>query len=276
MKKLLYLFSATLLALASCTNDYDGSCVKKNDVNPIKNDTISPPKTDSIPIVIMEPFLLKKLVHTYTNGEVSTLELSYKDNKILSDRDGSNTTLYTYTGDVITKIEKADLSGDVYLTKEYVYANGKVDYILSNEFGNYYKTKYHYNSDGSVFYYKLNSDSLGTDGQDTGISGRYTFSEGNLITDQFYNGSYESLITFEYDSKNNPRLNILGFNLLIDTNEMSSSNNIIKRIGDVEDSGTIMTTIFSHEYNENGYPVKTTQTLQIGHVITKETSTYSY
>lgn len=276
MKKLFYLFSATLLAFASCTNDYDATCLRKDDGNPIKNDTISPPKTDSIPVVIVEPILLKKLVHTYSGGQISVLDVLYNDTKIVSDKDGSNVTSYTYTGDVITKIEKLDNSGNVYFTKEYVYANGKVDYIFSNEFGSYFKTKYLYNPDGSIFYSKLKSDSLRNDGEDTGITGRYTFSEGNLIQSQNYSGSTETVTTYEYDTKNNPRLNILGFNLLIDAYDLSAFNNVIKRTIKMNNPEATVTTIYNYEYDANGYPVKTNETKQIGDVITTETSAYTY
>lgn len=277
MKKSLYLFSAALLVFVSCTSDYENSCIKKNDLNPVKNDTVSPPKTDSIPVVIVEPVLLKKLAHTFANGEVSTVEILYKDNKIVSDGDRNNFTYYTYTGNVITKIEKADLSGDIYSTKEYFYKNGQIDYIFISEFGNYYKMKYVYNSDGSVFYYKLNSDSSGNDGEDTGISGRYVFSKGNLIQNQYYTGSTEVITTYEYDSKNNPRLNTLGIDLLVDY-EVYGVNNPIKKTVKATNGNNVMiqTITYSYEYDANGYPVKRTETSQIGDVITTETSTYSY
>jgi hypothetical protein len=270
MKKSLYLFSAALLVFVSCTNDYENSCIKKNDNNP---------KTDSIPDVVVGPILLKKLAHTYANGNVSTVELQYNDTKIVSDKDGSNITNYTYENDVVKKIEKSDASG-VYLTNEYFYANGKLDYIFSNEFGNYYITKYVYNSDGSVFYDKLNSDSLKNDKGDTPISGRYTFSGGNLITDQYYNGSFESVTTYEYDSKNNPRVNVLGFDLLIDNNQgFAVKNNVIKKTtkNNVDPNNTLVETIvYVYEYDASGYPTKRTEVKQAGGQTTTEISIYSY
>ena len=278
MKKLLYLFSTGLLVFTSCTNDYDASCFRKDDGNPIKSDTISPPKTDTIPVVIVEPVLLKKLVHTYPNGLTQTIELSYEGNKIVSDKDESNLTFYTYTGDVITKIEKADLSG-TYITKEYFYANGKLDYILSKEFGNYYKTKYAYNADGSIISYsRINSDSSGNDGDNTPVSGKYTFSEGKLIRHQINNGSNEAVTTFEYDSKNNPRLNILGFDLLIDMNQLFAFNNVVKKVVTSKNptATTTVETTYSYEYDANGYPVKMIQTTTSGDTITTESSDFSY
>ncbi|PIF31945.1 hypothetical protein CLU81_2456 [Flavobacterium sp. 9] len=278
MKKSLYLFIAALLVFVSCTNDYDSSCVKKNDSNPVKNDTISPPKTDTIPVVIVEPILLKKQGHTYANGNETTLELSYNGNKIVSDKDVSNVTNYTYTGDLITKIEKADISGNVYLTKEYFYANGKLDYVFSNEFGNYYLTKYVYNSDGSVFYHRVNSDSLKNDKGETSITGKYVFSKGNLIAEYFYNGAFESVITYEYDSKNNPRVNVLGSDLLADNNlGFGVKNNVIKRTSKNNNPDNVVETItYTYEYDVNGYPTNRTEVKQVGVQITTETSTYSY
>ena len=281
MKKSLYLFSAALLVFVSCTSDYENSCIKKNDSNPVKNDTISPPKTDTIPVVV-EPILLKKLVHTYANGDETTVDLLYNDTKIISDKEGSNVTTYTYDGDVVKKIEKADVSDGVYISNEYFYANGKLDYIFSNEFGNYYITKYTYNNDGSVFYNKINSDSLKNDKGDTPISGRYTFSEGNLIMHQYYNGAYESVITYLYDSKNNPRVNVLGFDLLVDSNQgFAVKNNVIKKTtknNSNPDNTLVETEVvsYTYEYDANGYPTKRTEVTQTGNKTTTETSSYSY
>lgn len=274
MKKSLYLFSAALLVFVSCTNDFDSSCIKKNDEKPIKNDTISPPKTDSVPVVTVEPILLKKLVHSYANGKETTLELLYNNNKIVSDNDQSNLTTYTYSGDVISKMQKTDNLGNVYLIKDYVYKNGKMDYFFSNEFGNFYKTKFIYNSDGSVFYHQLKSDSLGNEGDETGVSGRYTFVDGNLKTTQYFNGATENSVTYEYDSKNNPRLNILGFDLLID-NQVFANNNVIKKTTKNKDT-VVETVIYSYDYDAKGYPVKRTEVTQFGNQTTTETSTYSY
>ncbi|WP_337967814.1 hypothetical protein [uncultured Flavobacterium sp.] len=278
MKKSLYLFSAALLVFVSCTNDYDGFCAKKNDLDPIKNDTISPPKKDSIPAVIVEPILLKKQGHTYADGDETTLELLYNDNKIVSDRDGSNVTNYTYTGGVITKTEKADLSGNVYLTSEYFYANGKLDYVFNKEFESYYITKYVYNTDGSIFYHKLNSNNLRSEGEETGITGRYAFSNGNLSSVQSYNGTFESVITYEYDSKNNPRVNVLGFDSLVDNNfGFGVKNNVIKRTSKNNNPNNVVETVtYTYEYDTNGYPTKRTEVKQVGSKITTETSTYSY
>ncbi|MCD0469290.1 hypothetical protein [Flavobacterium sp. JAS] len=266
MKKILFLVSGTLLLLTSCTNDYDASCLAKNNVGPIKNDTISPPKTDSIPVIV-EPILLKKLVHNYANGASSTIDLSYDGTKVIKDVNDSNFTYYTYTGDIITKIEKADLAGDVYYSEAYFYANGKVDYVLSTEFGKYYKTKYVYNNDGSIFFTKWNSDSLGNEGEQTTISGRYVFSGGNMIQKQ------------SYDAKNNPRLNTSGSNLLTGLNQLFSANNVTRRVTTAKNNDVITqtgTTTYSYEYDANGYPTKSTETLQIGDTITTETSVYSY
>lgn len=276
MKKLFYLFSATLLALTSCTNDYEGSCsVNKNE------DPISPPKTDSIPVVV-EPILLKKLVYNYVGASSGMTDIAYDGTKVVTDSGEFNRTVYTYTGDVITKMENVYLSGEVYYTEEYFYKDGKIDYVLSKEFGNYYKTKYLYNNDGSVFFSKFDSDSLGNEGDDTGLSGRYVFSGGNLIQKQTYNGSYESFSTYEYDTKNNPRLNVLGSNLLIGLNQLFAANNVIKRTTTATNAGVVTSTgtsNYSYEYDANGYPVKSTETSQIsqtGDKITTVISEYTY
>lgn len=274
MKKLLCLLGVGL-ALISCTNDFDSSCYKKDDKDPIKNDTVSPVKPDTIPVVV-EPILLKKLTHTYENGNTPTIESLYDGTKIVSDKDASNLTYYTYAGDVITKIEKADLSGNVYITKQYSYANGKLDYVLNNEFGIYSKIKYHYNDDGSIFYEKLTSDSAGNDLAKTPITGRLTFANGNLVKNQFYNGATETVTTYEYDSKNNPRLNIKGFDYLLDMPGVYAVNNVVKSVFKSNVDSLVETKTYSYEYDAKGYPVKSTQTLEKGGNITTETAGFNY
>lgn len=282
MKKLIYLFGASVLVFGSCTNDFDSSsCMKKDNVDPIKNDTISPPKTDTIPLpntdsipVVVEPILLKKLTQNYPNSYSPTIDFLYDGTKIVSDRDPSNTTEYNYTGDLITKIKKSYNSGEVYLTKEYFYnTDKKVDYILIEQFGKYYKMKYTYTNDGTVFYRKFNSDSAGNEEKDPIMTGRYYFSNGNLIKDDQYTS--ESVVIYEYDSKNNPRLNILGFNLLPDLEQEFSINNVTKRT--ISTNNIISSsTSYTYEYNADGYPVKVTRTSQIGDKVTTDTSSFSY
>lgn len=82
MKKLLYLFSAVALTLTSCSSEDDSNNSSGT--------------------------LLTKIIETYDDGTVETTDFEYNGNKIVSvssDLDLRDETIYTYTGDLITKEE---------------------------------------------------------------------------------------------------------------------------------------------------------------------------
>jgi hypothetical protein len=163
---------------------------------------------------------------------------TYDGNKIVSEiTDGRWKSVFTYTGDLITKIESFDY-GELYYTTDYTYTNGKLAsrFIKNIEIQHPYSymTYYVHNTDGTVSYSSSNGN------------GKLTFKDGNLVNDGF--------ITYEYDTKNNPFRNILGINVLSldDDSEVSfidvSKNN---RIKSTENGHSVTQTI---TYNSNGYP----------------------
>ena len=82
MKKLFYLFSAIALTLTSCSSEDDSNNASGT--------------------------LLTKIIETYDDGTVETIRFEYNGNKITrqySDLDDRDETIYTYTGDLITKEE---------------------------------------------------------------------------------------------------------------------------------------------------------------------------
>ena len=82
MKKLLYLFSAVALLLTSCSSDDDDSSSSGT--------------------------LLTKIIETYDDGTIENITYTYNGNKIVkisSDLDLRDETIYTYSGDLITKEE---------------------------------------------------------------------------------------------------------------------------------------------------------------------------
>lgn len=104
MKKLLYLFTASLLVFTSCSND--------------DNDSSDPASS----------ILVKKITKIASDGDFSTENYLYNGNKVVSmtEADGS-VTKYTYTGDLIAKIEDFDETGTLNLTTNYNYVNGRLD-----------------------------------------------------------------------------------------------------------------------------------------------------
>jgi hypothetical protein len=85
MKKLALAFSALILILTSCSSSSDDS-------------TSTPVDTSSV--------LLKKVIETYGDGSVETTDFVYNGNKIVSIiSDFGDKTVFTYTGELITKEE---------------------------------------------------------------------------------------------------------------------------------------------------------------------------
>ncbi|MFH7015070.1 hypothetical protein [Flavobacterium sp. FlaQc-47] len=278
MKKLIYLFSATLLVLTSCTDDY--AIINQNGGTVVPETPIVPdtPVVPDVPVVVESNFV-KKIIHTYKDGTTSTIDLVYDGNKIVSETDqGGYKTNYIYTGDLITRIEKQDANGQVYLFKEYNYEAGKLKYILRNEFGNYYKTELLYNSNNSIWFSEFTSDSNGTALESTGRTGTYILKEGNLIKNEQYLGSSQDVSTFEYDSKKSPKSNVLGYNLLVDNDFDQSVNNPITciNIGGLSNNLQTMTWTYNYEYNENGYATVRIEKIKKGDSIFVETTQYFY
>jgi hypothetical protein len=245
MKKLLYLFSASLLVLTSCSSDDSNS---------------SEPT----------PILLKKMSYV-SSGESYTLDFTYSGNKIVSNVDSyGDKTTFIYTGDLITKIVDTDDKGDVDYTTEFTYTNGKLTSEISLESGDAYKykTKYVHNTDGTISFEEFRVAVATGVEQEYGYIGKYTFKDGNLVKkEKSYYGS-ESFTTYEYDAKNHPIKNVLGFNLLLDDEE-SSINNIVKRT--YSNSADIYTN--TYKYNAEGFP---TEQKSFNNGALDGTSTFTY
>ncbi len=72
------------------------------------------------------PVLVKKIIHTYSATDIETLTYKYDGNKIVSESsDGGFVANYTYTGNVITKIEER-VNNQFQSSREYTYVDGKV------------------------------------------------------------------------------------------------------------------------------------------------------
>ncbi|OAZ05336.1 hypothetical protein [Flavobacterium succinicans] len=228
MKKLLSLLGATLLVLASCSTD----------------DTNSSNPTASI--------LVKKM-STVNNGKTYTQDFTYSGNKIVStvDSDG-NKTAYTYTGDFITKIVDTDNKGAVDYTIEFSYTNSKLTSKTTYESGAQYKyrTKYVHNTDGTISYEEFRTAVATGVEQEYGYIGKYTYKGGNLIKNEYLYYGSENTASYEYDTKNTPFKNVLGFNLLLE--EDMTSNNIVK-ITYSKSKDVISNTYI---YNADGFPTE--------------------
>lgn len=173
---------------------------------------------------------------------------TYNGNKIVSDiYDGKSKNIYTYTGDLITKVESYDYDKLTY-TMDYTYTNGKLTSIKEQE-PSYpsVTTNFIHNTDGTISY---SSNGNG--------KGKLTFKDGNQIENasEGDNGTE----TYEYDNKNNPFKNVLGVSaLLFNYKERgahlnAAKNNYIKRTDIYNGTTSILSTSII-TYDTNGYPV---------------------
>lgn len=252
MKKILCLVSAAFLVLSSCSSDSDSA------------------KESSI--------LVKKVIYTDSDG-ATTSDVTYNGNKIVKSTDSDGEfTVYTYTGDVITKSESFDADGKSEYSTEYTYVGGKLASSVrksasDTEYNR--KTKYTHNADGTIAYEEFRVNiATGVEGE-YGYIGKYTYANGNLVKEEnSYYGS-ESVITSEYDTKNNPFKNITGFSLLIGDHS-SNSNNVLKRTFNSKGSSTPTVETYIFEYDSKNYPTKMTTKTQSGTSVITETTEFIY
>ena len=245
MIKLLYLFSASLLVLSSCSSDDDTTAT----------------------------VLLKKASYVST-GESFTTDFTYSGNKLVSwvDSFGDKKT-FTYTGDLITKIVDTDDKGNVDYTTEFTYTNGKLTSEISLETGDdyKYKTKYVHNTDGTISFEEFRVAVATGKEEKYGDIGKYTFKNGNLVKkEKSYYGTNSSE-TYEYDAKNNPFKNVVGFNLFVNDEEGAYVNNIVKRT--YSNSTDTYTNTYEYKYNAEGFP---TEQKDFYNGASDGTTTYTY
>ncbi|GAA3729556.1 MULTISPECIES: hypothetical protein [Flavobacterium] len=229
MKKILCLFGALALVLTSCSSDDSSS-----------------DSSDGV--------LLKKTVIKNTEGDTYTINYKYDGNKIVSaiDDTGDSNMYYTYTGNLITKIEFKYPDGTIDQVNTYSYnADGKLTTFLRVEpnmdWG--HKEVYTYNTDGTITVKSYSGDS------------ESQTSEGSTSTIKFVNGEVSEIISessseshkYTYDNKNNPMKNILGMDKIafVDGEGSGVKFNILT---DTSDGDLWTNSTFT--YNESGYPVK--------------------
>lgn len=224
MKKLLLLFGALALTLASCSSDDNSS--------------------DSV--------LLKKVILTGEGGK-TTVNYTYDGNKIVSIVDDTKeiNMHYTYTGDLITKLEFRLPDGSVEQTNTYTYGtDGKLATFLRVELDDDqlrgHKEVYTYNADGTISV-KLYSgdDKTQTLESDTSII-------------KFVNGEVSEITStnspdhkYTYDSKNNATKNVLGLDKIafVDGEGVGVFHNELSDISEGETWST-----YTYTYNADGYP----------------------
>jgi hypothetical protein len=219
--------------------------------------------TDSTEVVI--PLII--LPKTQTSSENGWyLEYDYNGRKLIESRLWINNVyqskiIYTYTGDLITKLEQFGETGDVVNDE----SNSGGSYYFYSNAGKLIERQTFYFEDGNevisrITNYAYNPDETTTErwGDEIII---YSFSNNEITSVQTSNGVENSTSTIILDEKNNPFKNVLGYNK-IDIPTFSQQNLIYyKRI---YSSGiTENETVMEYTYNSDNYPTTKKQITRI-------------
>jgi hypothetical protein len=248
MKKLLLLFCATGLVLTSCSNDGDD------------NATSAISDIPTIPIIpTVETVILpktEKYTSTTHSEDNSTSTYTYDENKIVSlVSDAGHKTLFTYTGNLITKTEYYE-ENVLVTTTVFTYENNKLKSYLETPAGNSSKRRkdYTYNANGTI---STATFLISTDQVETlDSSSIFTLdTNGNVVKVEFN----DSTNLIEYDTKNNPFKNILGYTQLLDSEafdqEVNTVNNFSK-LTEKEGETIVGTHIYENTYDANNFLTK--------------------
>jgi len=255
MKKILYLFSVLVFALSSCSGD------EENSANPVlpENNYILPKK-----IVVTEGAEKFESVYVYNGNKIVSITYNTGEKSV-----------YTYTGDFITKTENFKADGKINSQVEYTYDGGKLVSELSAQIGGdrlgKYRTVYFHSSSTSVTcteYVSFPDVNGGAETREGELERVMTFSGGNLVKrfspGGMINGVHQvDEVNYEYDTKNSPFKNILGYNLLI--GYTSLVNNITKLAVKNNPDSIIKEYVsnYAYEYNDKGYPTKRVETYSL-------------
>ncbi|SFD11411.1 hypothetical protein [Flavobacterium phragmitis] len=247
MKKLLILFTALSFIAISCSSE-DGSS---------SGDTSVLPQT--ISFIYPGAYL----------GRNGTSTLSFNGNKIVSTINEYSKTVFTYTGDVITKQEVFDVDEQGKETKTdevvYTYENGKLktrifkENITDQYPDGYYIEKVVYNhiSNESISFINYNVD-RDTKAEIKSSEGSLTYKNGNLIKEQRTSNSVTITREYEYDTKNNPLKNVAGFKLLLNEISEVGQNNVVKTTAKSSEHSNTAVYLTTYDYNDKDYPTKHT------------------
>lgn len=252
MKKIFYLVSVSLLFLVSCSSDSS---------------------TDN---TTSQNLLLKKI----TEGDVvfggTVSNFTYNGNKLVEIRrtnDGDVwSDVYTYTGDLITKIEKFDVydAGTPSETTQLL-STDEFQYNANNQLVQFKTTTpdsdaervttYVYNADNTVSLSQI-ENSPGNPSQSL-KTGTITVQNGEIVRLQIVKQFDSYTQNYTYDAKNSIFKNVLGYDKLIFTH-------IIGKQGSLTWVDTIIGGIahnfanggeFAYTYNSDNYPLTAEQSM---------------
>ena len=248
MKRILCIFGALALLLSSCSSDEKSS--------PVEIDSTLP----------------KTISYIYPSPQLGTNNkntASYNGNKLISLVSEDSKKVFTYEGDVIVKQEVFDVDGNGKELKSaevsYTYENGKLktkvtreDFTVEYPNGYYIdKVVFTHTSNEVISYvnYSVNKD---TKAETKNSEGKLTYKDENLVKDEQKFSAVTETWVYEYDTKNNPLKNILGFNLLLNEIDGFAKNNVVKTTKTSSEFPNAAVYATSYLYNNNNYPTRNT------------------
>lgn len=251
MKKLLLVFSALALVLSSCS---------KSDSAPVAQED---------PAVLATNVLLKKIITSQGTTVVNTATNVYNGNKLV-EIVGTNgdKAIYTYTGDLITKIEEYtgttlnNIETLTYDTSQKLASYVKIDYDTFSGTPSGYRVVYTYDGSGNIIYSAFNGSA--TLQNTPASSGKATITNGNITTIiknylavPQVSSAYTQTQTITYDDKINPGNNITGFyKVTLQGTDIGLAGSIHNILNVTTNNGTYNTSIdeSNYTYNTNNYP----------------------
>lgn len=172
-----------------------------------------------------------------------------------------DTTLYTYTGNLITKMEGYRENVLFYTNNIYYDTNGNLSHVIGlNPSGNQgYRVTYEHNPDGTI---EIRSYSGDLTSQTTETQHKKAFFENGLLskteTYEMVSGQIETLTTaYAFDDKHEPRGAILGFDKLTfyDQGAVNTPNNILSITYSATNGTQVDVDEIQYTYNSFGFSV---------------------
>ena len=207
--------------------------------------------------------LINKLVDVAADGSVATTSFTYDTNKIVSIDSAGKHSIFTYTNDLITRIVTTDNVNLSQSILNYSYTNGQLTKVVSSD---NYVMNFTHNDDGTVLYERLTTDA--NHNVITIYSGKMFFQNGNLVRDERTKGGTattivsKEIVSYQYDTKNNPLGNIIGYSKLLDNFKCVSVNNItrtqeearVEHLDTDQIESSALLYVSANQYDDAGYP----------------------
>lgn len=204
-----------------------------------------------------------KQVKDFNLGSMVVYNYYYLENKLLKIVSDNEIKRYTYTGDLITKIDVLDTTNNLIETQIFQYdidnnlIGSKTLYYTFN-YGNRIELNYNLDGTTSINHYSGNLTSQNT----FDFINKLYFLNNEVIKSEINFNSSISTVIYEYDSNINPMHQVLGFSKLNLTlfngslpsqyHKIGNLNNCTKAI--IDDPNISGIVDYDFTYNSNNFP----------------------